>query len=240
MPVGASHSSDANRLALQTLEDREMNEMMAAMGLQKPKHVGTATVNGLGLAAGGIAAGAVSLARARTAAAARAAATQRGHSPRSASLLRAALRGCATPWPAPVVRRTPQRDMHHHHHLPARFASALACAAFHPRLRCPPPRRRPATPPTLRLRQVALPYAGAKKSGVRGFLGGAVGGLAAAAALPVAGALAGATQVVRGAAQTPKAIYEASQGKTWSASDRRWIHYSLPDELERYVLYEMR
>ena len=40
MPVGASHSSDVNRLARQTLEDREMNEMMAAMGLQKPKHVG--------------------------------------------------------------------------------------------------------------------------------------------------------------------------------------------------------
>ncbi|EOD31343.1 hypothetical protein EMIHUDRAFT_447131, partial [Emiliania huxleyi CCMP1516] len=139
--VVAEQDGKLSKKDAKTLEDREMNEMMAAMGLQKPKHVGTATVNGLGLAAGGIAAGAVSL--------------------------------------------------------------------------------------------VALPYAGAKKSGVRGFLGGAVGGLAAAAALPVAGALTGATQVVRGAAQTPKAIYEASQGKTWSASDRRWIHYSLPDELER-------
>ena len=141
MPVGASHSSDVNRLALQTLEDREMNEMMAAMGLQKPKHVGTATVNGLGLAAGGIAAGAVSLARARTAAAARAAATQRGHSPRSASLLRAALRGCATPRPAPVVCRTPQREIHHHHHHPRSFCVCIGLRKFHPRLRCPPPRR---------------------------------------------------------------------------------------------------
>ena len=114
-----------------------MNEMMAAMGLQKPKHVGTATVNGLGLAAGGIAAGAVSLARARTAAAARAAATQRRHSPRSASLLRAALRGCATPWPAPVVRRTPQRDIHHHHHLPARFASGCAAVRRRQKVRRP-------------------------------------------------------------------------------------------------------
>lgn len=77
---------------------------------------------------------------------------------------------------------------------------------------------------------VACPAIGARK-GVKGFAVGLGQGVMAAVGLPVGGAVAGLTQVTRGAVQTPGAIWNSTHGKTWSSKTRRWITYSLPVEM---------
>ena len=78
---------------------------------------------------------------------------------------------------------------------------------------------------------VACPVYGAKEGGAKGFAKGLGQGALAAVGLPVGGAVAGLTQLTRGAVQTPKAIWNSSRGKTWSRKTRSWITYSLPEEM---------
>ena len=65
-------------------------------------------------------------------------------------------------------------------------------------------------------------------------MAGAVGaGIAGAVLLPLAGAVVGFVQVVRGAWNTPSAVYHCVTGdQVWDAEEREW------KDKERYVLAE--
>ena len=67
-----------------------------------------------------------------------------------------------------------------------------------------------------------------------GTMAGAVGaGIAGAVLLPLAGAVVGFVQVVRGAWNTPSAVYHCVTGdQVWDAEEREW------KDKERYVLAE--
>lgn len=69
---------------------------------------------------------------------------------------------------------------------------------------------------------VSAPIVGAMEGGVGGFAKGLGTGLLGAVALPVAGAAVGATQMVRGAVNTPGAINAKVRGKFWDAETRAW------------------
>jgi curved DNA-binding protein CbpA len=70
---------------------------------------------------------------------------------------------------------------------------------------------------------VAAPYVGARTEGASGFAKGLAAGIASAVVLPVVGVTVGVTQIVRGAMNTPEAIYEANAGKRWNANTREWV-----------------
>ena len=56
---------------------------------------------------------------------------------------------------------------------------------------------------------------GASKDGAAGFAKGLAAGVVGAVVLPVAGVCVGTVQVVRGIANQPEAIMNASKGKVW-------------------------
>lgn len=70
---------------------------------------------------------------------------------------------------------------------------------------------------------VAAPAIGAHQEGFKGFAKGAAAGLVGAVLLPVTGVAVGAAQVVRGCANTPEALKQASAGKHWDEDTRSWI-----------------
>lgn len=70
---------------------------------------------------------------------------------------------------------------------------------------------------------VAAPAIGAVQEGGLGFAKGLGAGLAGAVLLPVAGVAVGATQIVRGVANTPNALQQERQGKHWDMQTREWI-----------------
>ncbi|KAK9815321.1 hypothetical protein WJX72_001695 [[Myrmecia] bisecta] len=69
---------------------------------------------------------------------------------------------------------------------------------------------------------VVAPAVGAVQGGLPGFAKGCLSGLAGAVLLPVTGVAVGATQVVRGIANTPEAIRESSKGRFWDEDAREW------------------
>lgn len=62
---------------------------------------------------------------------------------------------------------------------------------------------------------VAAPAIGAHQEGLKGFAKGAAAGIAGAVLLPVTGVAVGATQVVRGIANSAEAVREKANGKWW-------------------------
>lgn len=70
---------------------------------------------------------------------------------------------------------------------------------------------------------VAAPAVGAHQEGLAGFAKGAAAGIAGAVLLPVTGVAIGATQVVRGIANTPQAVREGSKGSHWDKKQRKWV-----------------
>jgi curved DNA-binding protein CbpA len=70
---------------------------------------------------------------------------------------------------------------------------------------------------------VAMPVVGAKEDGVSGFAGGLVKGTLGGLALAGGGLIAGATQVVRGVANTPEAISQVQLGKRWDPEVGAWV-----------------
>ena len=79
---------------------------------------------------------------------------------------------------------------------------------------------------------VAAPIMGAREKGAKGFASGLVQGVASSVFLPAVGVVGGAVQVTRGVVQTPFSIAGAAQGKQWDTRARKWIHYSLPREVD--------
>ena len=76
---------------------------------------------------------------------------------------------------------------------------------------------------------VSAPIMGARADGAKGFAKGLGLGLASAVVLPVVGGAVAATQVVRGAVNTPEAVQSASRGKRYDSRTRRWV----AEDLER-------
>mmetsp|Transcript_34194 Transcript_34194/g.102069 ORF Transcript_34194/g.102069 Transcript_34194/m.102069 type:complete len:906 (-) Transcript_34194:197-2914(-) len=70
---------------------------------------------------------------------------------------------------------------------------------------------------------VAVPVVGAREEGFSGFLTGIAKGVAGAVGLTLGGAVACATQVVRGVVNTPEAIQQAQAGKRWDAEAGVWV-----------------
>jgi len=70
---------------------------------------------------------------------------------------------------------------------------------------------------------VSAPIVGARAEGARGFAKGLGLGLASAVVLPVVGGAVAATQVVRGAMNTPEAVASASAGKRFDSQTREWV-----------------
>lgn len=70
---------------------------------------------------------------------------------------------------------------------------------------------------------VSAPIVGARAEGARGFAKGLGLGLASAIVLPVVGGAVAATQVVRGAMNTPEAVASASAGKRFDSQTRAWV-----------------
>jgi curved DNA-binding protein CbpA len=79
---------------------------------------------------------------------------------------------------------------------------------------------------------VAAPVMGARKEGVKGFAKGLGAGVIGCVVFPIWGTAVGATQIVRGAINTPEAISEERAGKQWDAKKREWIEYNLPLDAE--------
>ncbi|EEH54511.1 uncharacterized protein MICPUCDRAFT_34846 [Micromonas pusilla CCMP1545] len=77
---------------------------------------------------------------------------------------------------------------------------------------------------------IAAPAIGAKAEGATGFFKGLGAGLVSAVVLPVVGVGVGATQIVRGIANTPEAIAEANAGKRWNRRTREWVTEDLVKE----------
>ena len=76
---------------------------------------------------------------------------------------------------------------------------------------------------------VALPVGGFKEGGAKGLATGAVAGLVGCGAIAGTGIVVGATQMVRGIANTPSAIHESIAGeKRWDNATRKWVK----DDLE--------
>lgn len=73
---------------------------------------------------------------------------------------------------------------------------------------------------------IAAPAVGAHQEGLKGFAKGAVAGVAGAVLLPVTGVAVGATQVVRGIANTPEAVREEARGRRWDSEQRRWVSWN--------------
>jgi len=69
----------------------------------------------------------------------------------------------------------------------------------------------------------AAPAIGAHQEGVIGFAKGAAVGIAGAVLLPVTGVAVGTAQVVRGLANTPKALRETAKGCSWDPKARQWV-----------------
>jgi len=67
------------------------------------------------------------------------------------------------------------------------------------------------------------PVVGAREDGVAGFFSGLAKGVAGAAAASFGGAVACATQVVRGVVNTPEAIQQAQEGKRWDSDTGSWV-----------------
>ncbi len=85
---------------------------------------------------------------------------------------------------------------------------------------------------------VVGPVVGAAQDGVVGFFKGLGVGLLAVVALPAAGAVVGATQVVRGMLNTPSAVVQSVKGNHWDGQTRAWVTYNpssaiVLDELAR-------
>ncbi len=70
---------------------------------------------------------------------------------------------------------------------------------------------------------VALPVAGAAQEGTRGFFKGLGAGIAAAVAAPVAGVVAGGMQISRGVAAASEAREAEAAGKVWDEKTERWV-----------------
>mmetsp|Transcript_23735 Transcript_23735/g.74712 ORF Transcript_23735/g.74712 Transcript_23735/m.74712 type:complete len:912 (-) Transcript_23735:89-2824(-) len=70
---------------------------------------------------------------------------------------------------------------------------------------------------------VAAPAVGAREEGFTGFLTGLAKGVAGAVGLTLGGAVACATQVVRGVVNTPEAIQQAQAGKRWDPDAGAWM-----------------
>mmetsp|Transcript_5696 Transcript_5696/g.11120 ORF Transcript_5696/g.11120 Transcript_5696/m.11120 type:complete len:549 (-) Transcript_5696:111-1757(-) len=66
--------------------------------------------------------------------------------------------------------------------------------------------------------------------GTVGLVGGAAVGVVGGVAVAMGGVVQGVTQIVRGAAATPKAIIEPSRGKWWNDLEGKWILTNLDDE----------
>lgn len=70
---------------------------------------------------------------------------------------------------------------------------------------------------------VAAPVLGANEEGSTGFFKGLIKGVCGAVAISVGGAVACATQVVRGVCNTPEAVAAAQAGKRWDADLGAWV-----------------
>ena len=66
----------------------------------------------------------------------------------------------------------------------------------------------------------------------QGFAKGLGAGVIGCVVFPIWGTAVGATQIVRGAINTPEAISEERAGKQWDAKKREWIEYNLPLDAE--------
>ena len=84
--------------------------------------------------------------------------------------------------------------------------------------------------PALQMREGAK--AGGAKGAAKGFAAGLAQGAVGAVAMPLAGAVSGTGQIIRGVVQTPYAVSGAMNGKQWDKEARTWRHYSLPQEEE--------
>jgi len=69
----------------------------------------------------------------------------------------------------------------------------------------------------------AAPVISAKEDGVSGFFSGLATGVCGAVGLTLGGVVAGTTQVVRGAYNTPEAIQMAQEGKRWDTDLGVWV-----------------
>jgi len=70
---------------------------------------------------------------------------------------------------------------------------------------------------------VAAPAVGARTEGISGFFSGIGKGLVGGVGLTIGGAVACATQVVRGVVNTPEAIQQANAGKRWDSDLGAWV-----------------
>mmetsp|Transcript_111694 Transcript_111694/g.315468 ORF Transcript_111694/g.315468 Transcript_111694/m.315468 type:complete len:503 (+) Transcript_111694:3-1511(+) len=70
---------------------------------------------------------------------------------------------------------------------------------------------------------VVVPIVSAREDGVTGFVTGLAKGVGAAVGFTFGGAVFGATQVVRGVANTPDAIQQLQAGKRWDAEIGAWV-----------------
>ena len=72
-------------------------------------------------------------------------------------------------------------------------------------------------------------------NGIMGLGKGLVMGVMAAVSLPVAGIATGVIQVGRGIMNTPDAVLQANDGKTWDAKNRIWYLYDLQAEADKVL-----
>jgi len=77
---------------------------------------------------------------------------------------------------------------------------------------------------------VTAPIAGAREGGAKGFCTGLGLGLVGAVVLPVTGAVYGATEMVRGAANTPEAIKAQQDDLEWDKDQKCYVAYDLGAE----------
>lgn len=77
---------------------------------------------------------------------------------------------------------------------------------------------------------VAAPVDGARRDGARGFAKGCALGVAGAVVLPVAGAMYGTSEFLRGTLNTPRAIKAKADDMEWDKEQSAYANYSLDDE----------
>eukprot|EP00928_Gymnodinium_smaydae_P010723 TRINITY_DN14036_c0_g1_i2.p1 TRINITY_DN14036_c0_g1~~TRINITY_DN14036_c0_g1_i2.p1 ORF type:complete len:896 (+),score=164.92 TRINITY_DN14036_c0_g1_i2:99-2786(+) len=84
---------------------------------------------------------------------------------------------------------------------------------------------------------VVRPYIGAKSNGPKGFVLGVGWGLGTCVSAVLCGAVLGSVQVVRGIANTPRALLSCARGRRWNKDQRVWERdeYSLEEEVARVL-----
>ena len=77
---------------------------------------------------------------------------------------------------------------------------------------------------------VAAPVMGARENGFQGFCSGLGTGVVSALALPITASAVAAVQVGRGLFNTPEAVLESAAGKDWDEEKREWFAYNMQEE----------